>query len=106
MNTLIDNYEKWHGHGEKVAVIHNSQFNEDPTGKPYVVAFVWVNKFLTTEQKLEKAYMLTNSIDDAWWNNKEVEALHKSRSTSVGDQILIGNVKYVCEITGWKKIND
>ena len=50
--------------------------------------------------------MLTNSIDDAWWNNKEVEALHKSRSTSVGDQILIGNVKYVCEITGWKRIND
>ena len=105
MNTLIDNYEKWYN-TEKVAVIHNSQFNEDPTGKPCVVALVRVNKFLTTEQKLEKAYMLTNSIDDAWWNNKEVEALHKSRSTSVGDQILIGNVKYVCEITGWKRIND
>ena len=106
MNTLIDNYENWHGHGEKVAVIHNSQFNEDPTGKPYVVAFVWVNKFLTTEEKLEKAYMLTNSIDDAWWNNKEVEALHKSRSTSVGDEIEVNGVRYVCENMGWKKIND
>ena len=105
MNTLIDNYDKWYN-TEKVAVIHKSQFKEDPIGEPYVVAFVWVNKFLTTEQKLEKAYMLTNSIDDAWWKNKEVEALHKTRSTSAGDQVEINGVKYVCEITGWRKIND
>ena len=31
---------------------------------------------MNTQEKLEKAYMLTNSIDDAWWKNKEVEALH------------------------------
>jgi len=105
MNTLIDNYDKWYN-TEKVAVIHKSQFKEDPIGEPYVVAFVWVNKFLTIEQKLEKAYMLTNSIDDAWWKNKEVEALHKTRSTSAGDQVEINGVKYVCEITGWRKIND
>ena len=105
MNTLIDNYDKWYN-TEKVAVIHKSQFKEDPIGEPYVVAFGWVNKFLTTEQKLEKAYMLTNSIDDAWWKNKEVEALHKTRSTSAGDQVEINGVKYVCEITGWRKIND
>ena len=105
MNTLIDNYDKWYN-TEKVAVIHKSQFKEDPIGEPYVVAFVWVNKFLTIEQKLEKAYMLTNSIDDAWWKNKEVEALHKTRSTSAGDQVEINGVKYVCEITGWKRIND
>ena len=104
MNTLIDNYDKWYN-TEKVAVIHKSQFKEDPIGEPYVVAFVCVNKFLTTEQKLEKAYMLTNSIDDAWWNNKEVEALHKTRSTSAGDQVEINGVKYVCEITGWKVNN-
>ena len=104
MNTLIDNYDKWYN-TEKVAVIHKSQFKEDPIGEPYVVAFVWVNKFLTIEQKLEKAYMLTNSIDDAWWKNKEVEALHKTRSTSAGDQVEINGVKYVCEITGWKVNN-
>ena len=105
MNTLIDNYEKWYN-TEKVVVIHKEQFKEDPIGEPLVVAFVWVNKFLTTEEKLEKAYMLTNSIDDAWWNNKEVEALHKSRSTSVGDEIEVNGVRYVCENMGWKKIND
>ena len=105
MNTLIDNYEKWYN-TEKVVVIHKEQFKEDPIGEPLVVAFVWVNKFLTTEEKLEKAYMLTNSIDDAWWNNKEVEALHKSRSTSVGDEIEVTGVRYVCENMGWKKIND
>ena len=105
MNKLTENYNKWYD-TEKVAVIHKSQFKEDPIGEPYVVAFVWVNKFLTTEQKLEKAYMLTNSIDDAWWKNKEVEALHKTRSTSAGDQVEINGVKYVCEITGWRKIND
>ena len=105
MNTLIDNYEKWYN-TEKVVVIHKEQFKEDPIGEPLLVAFVWVNKFLTTEEKLEKAYMLTNSIDDAWWNNKEVEALHKSRSTSVGDEIEVNGVRYVCENMGWKKIND
>ena len=105
MNTLIDNYEKWYN-TEKVAVIHKAQFKEDPIGEPLLVAFVWVNKFLTTEEKLEKAYMLTNSIDDAWWNNKEVEALHKSRSTSVGDEIEVNGVRYVCENMCWKKIND
>ena len=103
MNTLIDNYEKWYN-TEKVVGIHKEQFKEDPIGEPLVVAFVWVNKFLTTEEKLEKAYMLTNSIDDAWWNNKEVDALHKSRSTSVGDQVLIGTNKYECMSSGWKKV--
>jgi len=105
MNKLTENYNKWYN-SEKIAVIHKEQFKKDPIGEPYVVAFVWVNKFLTIKEKLEKAYMLTNSIDDAWWKNKEVEALHKTRSTSVGDQVLIGNVKYMCEKIGWKKIND
>ena len=94
MNKLTENYNKWYN-SEKIAVIHKEQFKKDPIGEPYVVAFVWVNKFLTIKEKLEKAYMLTNSIDDAWWKNKEVEALHKTRSTSVGDQVLIGNVKYM-----------
>ena len=43
---------------EEVAVIHND----------YTVAFVAVDKALSDEDKCEKAFMLTNSIDDAWWN--------------------------------------
>ena len=38
--------------------------------------------------------MLTNSIEDAWWNNDDVHALYNTRSTSVGDQVLIGERKF------------
>ena len=98
MNKLVENYEKWNNR-ESISVIHKK-----PTGQPYVVAKVWVEKSLSTDDKLEQAFMLTNSIDDAWWNNKEVDALHKTRSTSVGDQVLIGIDKYECLMRGWKKL--
>ena len=51
--------------------------------------------------------MKTNSIDDAWWNNKEVTKMldgEGCRSTSVGDMILVGNVKFKCESMGWSKV--
>ena len=35
--------------------------------------------------------MLTNSIEDAWWNHDDVHALYNSRSTSVGDKVKIGD---------------
>ena len=50
---------------EKVSVIH-SAFGD----KPHVVAFVEVDKTLSDEDKCEKAFMLTNSIEDGWWNNE------------------------------------
>ena len=65
---------------EKVSVIH-SAFDE----KPHVVAFVEVDKTLSDEQKCEKAFMLTNSIEDGWWNNEGVEYIGTKpscRSTS------------------------
>ena len=73
-------------------------------GGEKIVAEVYVDKNLSLSQKIDKAFMLTNSIDDAWWNNKEVDALHKTRSTSVGDQVLIGIDKYECLMRGWKKL--
>ena len=84
---------------EKVAVIH-SVFEDSPR----TVAFVEVDKSLSTEEKLEEAFMLTNSIDNAWWDNKEVTAMFPDktcRSTSVGDMVLVGNMKYKYESTGW-----
>jgi len=51
--------------------------------------------------------MLTNSIHDAWWNNEQVTPMFPKdgcRSTSVGDQVLIGDTKYVCADFGWEKL--
>ena len=98
MSKLTEKYDKMYNMIE-VSVVHKA-FRK----KPKEVAQVWVDKNLNINQILDKAFMLTNSIDDAWWNNKEVEALHKSRSTSVGDQVLIGTNKYECMSSGWKKV--
>ena len=87
---------------EKVAVIHAAY--EDV---PETVAFVEVKKDATTAEKLETAFMKTNSITDAWWNNEGVTKIFGGaacRSTSVGDMILVGNDKYKCEPTGWSEV--
>ena len=60
-------------------------------GGEKVVAEVYVDKNLSLSQKIDRAFMLTNSIEDAWWNNDDVHALYNSRSTSVGDKVKIGD---------------
>lgn len=90
---------------EKVAVIH-AAFEDAPT----TVAFVEVDKALTDMNKCEEAFVKTNTINDAWWNNEEVTPMFPDatcRSTSVGDMVLIGNRKY--EFVGteelvWKEV--
>ena len=50
---------------------------------------------------------MTNSIDDAWWNNDGVTKMFPDkgcRSTSVGDHVLVGGSKYLCGMSGWSKI--
>ena len=87
---------------EKVSVIHDN----GPAG-PNVVAFIDMPKSLTTTEKLEEAFKLTNSIDDAWWNNKRITKMFDGkgcRSTMVGDTVLIGKEKFKCEPNGWSKI--
>ena len=87
---------------DKVSVIH-SAFGE----KPHVVAFVECPGTMDESEKLEYAFMKTNSIDDAWWNNKEVTKMFDGegcRSTSVGDMVLVGTEKFLCESTGWSKV--
>ena len=87
---------------EKVAVIH-SAFEDAPT----TVAFVAVDPALSDMEKCEKAFMLTNSINDAWWNNEGVTKLFGGdacRSTSTGDMVLVGTKKYMCDHVGWKEV--
>ena len=87
---------------DKVTVIH-SAFDETPK----TVAFVMVDKNLPDTEKCEVAFMKTNSIDNAWWNNKEVTKMFDGeacRSTSSGDHVLIGNKKYKCAPVGWELV--
>ena len=88
---------------ETVAVIHSAM--ED---SPRTVALVKVEKTLTTKEKLERAYMLTNSIDAAWYTSDEVEYIGPEkacRSTSVGDMVRFENgKKFKCEPAGWSEI--
>ena len=87
---------------EKVSVIHDN----GPAG-PNVVAFIDMPKTLTTSEKLERAFMLTNSIEDAWYNSEKITNMFEvtgCRSTMVGDMVLIGKEKFKVEPMGWSKV--
>ena len=72
------------------------------------VALVDVEKGATDMKKLETAFMKTNSITDAWWNNEGITKMfggETCRSTSVGDMVLLSSgKKYKCEMAGWSEI--
>ena len=93
---------------ETVAVIHAPM--EGEKGGPRTVAMVEVDKALSDRMKMEEAFKLTNSINDAWWNNEEVTPMFPDatcRSTSVGDMVLVGNTKYKFvgnETIVWEKV--
>ena len=87
---------------EKVAVIHTAY--EDT---PRTVAFIALDKTLSDTEKCETAFMLTNSIDDAWYTNDKVNYIGPDkacRSTMVGDFVLIGKTKYECKPAGWSEV--
>ena len=73
-------------------------------GSEKVVAEVYLDKNLSLLDKIDRAFMLTNSIDDAWWNNDDVNALYKTRSTSVGDKVVINNKTFEYCVSGFKEI--
>ena len=72
------------------------------------VALVDVEKGATEVSKLETAFMKTNSITDAWWNNEGITKMfggETCRSTSVGDMVLLSSgKKYKCEMAGWSEV--
>ena len=88
---------------ETVAVIHSAY--ED---SPRTVAFVNVDKTWSVKKKLEKAFMLTNTIEDAWYTSEEVVYIgpeSSCRSTSVGDIVRFEDgKKFKCENTGWVEV--
>ena len=98
MSKLTEKYDKMYNMIE-VSVVHKA-FREEPKE----VAQVWVDKNLNINQILDKAFMLTNSIDDVWWNNKDVVCLEKTRSTMSGDQVIIKGHTYECMDRGWRTL--
>ena len=98
MSKLTEKYDKMYNMIE-VSVVHKT-FREEPKE----VAQVWVDKNININQILDKAFMLTNSIDDAWWNNKDVVCLEKTRSTMSGDQVIIKGHTYECMDRGWRTL--
>ena len=87
---------------EKVAVIHAAHETA-----PVTVAMVEVKSALPLRDKLEKAFVLTNTITEAWYRNEGVTYIGPKktcRSTSAGDMVLVGNTKYMCDHVGWKTL--
>ena len=96
---------------EQVAVIHTA-FEDSPS----TVAFVNVKEDMTLSEKLEYAYRWTQNIVGSWSlkigddaNNNvtvmgDVSSGMGLRSTSMGDQILVGNKKYVVAMMGFETL--
>ena len=108
----------------QVAVIHTA-FEDSPR----TVALVDVNDDMSTEQKLEYAYRWTNNVMGSWsikekflkvrgdliengdYNESvtvmtELENGLGVRSTSMGDQMLLGTTKYKVDMVGFKPIDE
>ena len=97
---------------QTVAVIHTAF--ED---KPSTVALVHTKEGMTLSQKLEYAYRGTQNIMDSWSlklpmdANDDVTVMGEIvdgmglRSTSVGDQILVGTEKYVVAPMGFTTLD-
>ena len=97
---------------QTVAVIHTAF--ED---KPSTVALVHTKEGMTLSQKLEYAYRWTQNIMDSWSlkmpedGNDAVTVVgdisdgYGLRSTSVGDQILVGTEKYVVAPFGFETLD-
>ena len=67
-----------------------------------------VGLILSVKEQLEKAYMLTQNIEDGWWNNELVTNISQEealRSTSVEDIMHINGEKYMVDMVGFKQIN-
>ena len=96
----------------QVAVIHTA-FEDTPS----TVAFVDVPEFPTLIETLEYAYRWTQNIMDSWSlkmpedGNDAVTVVgdisdgYGLRSTSVGDQILVGTEKYVVAPMGFTTLD-
>ena len=110
MNALEKNFDIMTNYNEVVVehVAFNAKVGESWSKEYNKVAKVLVDKSLSTKEQLEKAYMLTQNIEDGWWNNELVTNISQQdalRSTSVEDIMYINGEKYMVDAVGFKKLN-
>ena len=108
----------------QVAVIHTA-FEQNPN----TVALVEVDDNMSVEEQLEYAYRWTNNVMGSWSIQSEFLSSGENgdynenvtviaplpveyrvqewglRSTSMGDQMLVGNTKYEVAMCGFEKIS-
>jgi hypothetical protein len=71
------------------------------------VAAIAIDEELSQKDNLERAFTLTNSVDEGWWLNEEVKTLTPDkvrRSTSMGDAVVLKDKTFICEAFGWKEV--
>ena len=109
--TKREDYIMENNSSQTVAVIHTA-FEDSPR----TVAFVKTKEGMSLDEKLEYAYRWTQNIMDSWSlklpmdGNDDVTVMGEIvdgmglRSTSVGDQILVGTTKYKVAPCGFEEI--
>ena len=83
-----------------IKVYHKNRMNNDKT----LDGTTLVAEVDTTD--LEYAFKLTNHLDKAWWENDGVRLIgEETRSSSMGDILVIGDAHYIVTMFGFNKIN-
>jgi hypothetical protein len=84
----------------KVYQVINPVFNEDvqrwPQGYELVAA--------VDTDSVDVAFQQTNTIMHPWWENRDVAAFKRARSTSVGDIVEVNGKFWMVCMTGWKEV--
>jgi hypothetical protein len=69
-----------------------------------LVARVEVHDGVSPQNAAEEAFHRTQHIEEAWWKNEGVERVGpETRSTSVGDVVVVGEVGFLCDRCGWQE---
>lgn len=70
------------------------------------VAMANIDEHMDVFEALEFAYFKTQHIDSAWFEDKFWEFTQESRSTMVGDWVVVDGEAYEVDSFGFKKVED
>lgn len=88
-----------------IKVFHNAKFMDYYLNKSALKGTEATLAATVETCELEKAFRLTNHIDEDWQKNKEVTPTgHSRRSTSVGDILVQDSKHYVVESCGFREL--
>jgi hypothetical protein len=100
---------------KSIVVRHNTLINPEEVnaaGSMDVAKFEWRTVAMSTVEHmdvfeaLEFAYFKTQHIDSAWFRDAFWEFTQESRSSMVGDWIIVDGEAYKVASIGFEKVND